>query len=98
MNTIFSADADHVLDELEKDTKSESLLNAIWDVIGLVTEHPSTAPARRRVLRTPEGHSVWLVPIPVRHGEERWVLLWQPRGDNILIAYIGPDDFRSAYA
>jgi hypothetical protein len=98
LSAIFSADASRVLDELEKNPKDERLLDAIWDIIELITENPASAIARRRVLRTPEGHSVWLVPIPVYRDDERWVLLWQPRGGDALIPYIGPEDFRSAYA
>jgi len=26
--------------------------------------------------------------------DEAWVVLWQPRDDDALIAYIGPADFR----
>jgi hypothetical protein len=31
-------------------------------------------------------------------GDEAWVVLWQPRGDDALIAYIGPEDFRPGRA
>ncbi len=97
MNVIFSPDADRVLDELGKDAKNDRLLDAIWDTVDLITKQPASASARRRALRTPGGHSVWLVPVPVHHEDEQWVLLWQPRGDDALIPYIGPEDFRSAY-
>ena len=50
--------------------------------------------ARRRALRTVKGHSVWLVPIPLRHNDDLWVVLWQPLGNDVLIAYMGPEDFR----
>jgi hypothetical protein len=29
-----------------------------------------------------------------RYDDEAWVVLWQPRDDDALIAYIGPEDFR----
>jgi hypothetical protein len=94
LNVIFSDDASRVLDELEMDAENGRLLDAIWDVIDLITERPTSAEARRRALRTPGGHSVWLVPISVQHNDEQWVLLWQPRGHEALIPYIGPEDFR----
>lgn len=50
--------------------------------------------ACRRALRTVKGHSVWLVPIPLRHNDDLWVVLWQPLGNDVLIAYMGPEDFR----
>lgn len=97
LNPKFSADAAHVLDELESDPKNDRLVSAIWDIIELVTENPTSAPARRRALRTARGHSVWMIPIPIYHHDERWVVLWQPKGDEALIAYIGPENFRSDY-
>jgi hypothetical protein len=90
----FSPDAERVLDELDKDPSNDRLVGAIWDTIDLITEHPESAPARRRALRTVKGHSVWLVPVPIRHNDELWVILWQSRGNEALIAYIGPEDFR----
>jgi hypothetical protein len=93
----ISPEAARLLDELEQDPSNDRLVDAIWDVIDLVTEHPESAPARRRALRTPEGHSVWLVPVAVRHKDDLWVILWQPRDDEALIAYIGPEDFRSDF-
>ena len=95
MPPIFSEDASNVLDQLENDGAYLRLLEAVWDVIELIVGHPASAQARRRVLRTPSGHSVWMVPVPVHHNDERWVVLWQPRGDDVLIAYIGPEDFGS---
>lgn len=36
--------------------------------------------------------------VPKYHDNERWVILWQPRGDDaLLIAYIGRENFRSSY-
>jgi hypothetical protein len=96
LNVILSADADQVLGELEGDAKNEELLQTIWDVIEFIAEHSASAEARRRLLRTPGGQSVWLVPILVDHDGEQWVLLWQLRGDDVLIPYVGPDDFRSS--
>lgn len=94
MKARYSPDAERVLDELEEDPANDRLVDAIWDTIDLITEHPESASARRRSLRSVKGHSMWLVPVPNRHPENPWVVLWQPRGDEALIAYIGPDDFR----
>jgi hypothetical protein len=93
MEPIFSPDAGHVLDELEGNAKNDRLVDAIWDVIDFITEHPGSARARRRGLQTPGGRRVWLVPVPGLYDEEAWVILWQPKGDDALIAYIGPEDF-----
>ncbi|MFG2110178.1 hypothetical protein [Micromonospora chersina] len=94
MSPRFSPGALRVLDELDGNPENDGLIEAIWDVIDLVAEHPNSAQARRRALRTPKGHPVWLVPIPFKQATETWVLLWQPQEDEALIAYIGPDDFR----
>jgi hypothetical protein len=94
MNPLFSWDAHYVLDELEKDPANDRFVDAIWDIIDLVLEQPDSAAARRRALRSPEGHSIWLIPIPMWHNDKQWVILWQPRDDDALVAYIGPDDFR----
>jgi hypothetical protein len=94
LEPIFSPEAQEVLDELEGDAANDRLVDAIWDVIDLITEHPGSTQARRRALRTAKGHSVWLVPVPGRYDDEVWVVLWQPRDDDALIAYIGPEDFR----
>jgi hypothetical protein len=94
LEPLFSPDAERVLNGLEKDPENDEFVDAIWDVIDLVTHQPDSAAARRRALRTVKGHSIWLVPIPRRHHEEVWVVLWQPRGGDALIAYIGPEDFR----
>lgn len=94
MRPRFSPDAERVLDELEKDPANDRLVDAIWDTIDLITEHPDSAEARRRALRTVKGHSVWLVPVAYHRAEKSWVVLWQPRGIEALIAYIGLDDFR----
>jgi hypothetical protein len=90
---LFSPEAGEVLDELEKDPSNGELVDAIWDVLDLIAEHPGSAQARHRALRTARGHSVWLVPVHGLYDEEVWVVLWQPRGDDALIAYIGPGDF-----
>jgi hypothetical protein len=97
MNPRFSPDAARVLDELEKEPANEQFVDAIWEILDLITGQPHSAAARRRALRTSRGHSVWLVPVPLRHNDELWVILWQPRGDDALIAYIGPEDFRAPH-
>jgi hypothetical protein len=89
---IFSPEAREVLDELEKDASNDRLVDAIWEVLDLITEHPGSAQARRRALRTVSGHSVWLVPVRGHYDDVVWVVLWQPRGDDALITYIGPED------
>lgn len=94
MEAQFSPDAGRVLDELEKDPAKDRLVDAIWDIIELITEQPGSALARRRALRSVKGHSLWLVPVSVRHDDNLWVVLWHPRGDDALIAYIGPEDFQ----
>jgi hypothetical protein len=94
---IFSQHVGYVLDKLERDAKYDYLLEAIWDVIEFVTENPTDAFARRRSLRTAKGHTVWMVPIPVRHLGETWVLLWHIDGNDVRIPYVGPEDFRSDY-
>ena len=97
MNPRFSPDAERILDELEKEPANEQFIDAIWDTIDLITEQPESAAARRRALRTTSGHSIWLVPVSLRHNEELWVILWQPRDDDALIAYIGPESFRAPH-
>lgn len=96
MNVIFSARAGQVLDDMEKDPRDADRLAAVWQVVEFVAEHPGSAEARRRALWTPAGHAVWMVPIPGRWDGERWFLLWQLRGEDVLIPYIGPEDFRAA--
>jgi hypothetical protein len=91
---LFSPAAGNVLDELEKDDSNARLVDAIWDALDLISEHPGSAQDRHRSLRTAGGHSVWLVPARGPYQDEAWVVLWQPRGNDGLIAYIGPEDFR----
>jgi hypothetical protein len=97
LHAKFSAEAAHVLADLDSDPKNDRFLSAIWDTVEFITDNPTSARARRRALRTPRGHSIWMVPVPVHHHDERWVILWQPMRDDALIAYIGPEDFRSDY-
>ncbi len=94
MELFFSPEADQVLDELERDDSKDTLVNAIWDILDLITEKPGSAQARHRALRTTGGHSVWLVPVRGLYEDKAWVVLWQPRDEDALIAYIGPADFR----
>jgi hypothetical protein len=82
------------LDQREGDPTADDLIDAVWDTLDFIEANPSAADARRRALRTPAGQTVWLVRVPNRHRHEPWVVLWQARGDEGLIAYIGPDDFR----
>jgi len=96
MKPQFSPDAARVLDELERDPDKLNFTDAVWDTIDLITENSDSAAARRRALRSVKGHSVWLVYVPLRYNEDRWVILWQPRDDDALIAYIGPEDFGSS--
>jgi hypothetical protein len=93
MQPRFAPDATSILDELEKDPAYDRFVDSIWDTIDLIVEQPNSAAAKRRALRTVAGHSVWLVPVPLPHNGELWVILWQPREDEALIAYIGPEDF-----
>lgn len=94
MELLFSPDAAEVLDELEKDVSNNALVDAIWDALDLIREHPGSAQARQRALRTAGGHPVWLVPVRGQYHDEVWVILWQSRDEDGLIAYIGPADFR----
>ena len=91
---LFSPEAGDVPDEPEKDESNARLVDAIGDALDLISEHPGSAQAKHRGLRTVGGHSVWLVPVQGLYQDEAWVVLWQPRGDDALIAYIGPEDFR----
>lgn len=95
MKLNFSPEANDALDQLEQDPSNNSLCDAVWDTLDVIATEPDSARARRRVLRTPKGHSVWMVPVPNRHRENPWVILWQPRDGEALIAYIGPEDFNS---
>ena len=97
MNLLFSPAASEVLDLLEKDSSNGRFVDAIWDALDLITEHPGSAQARHRSLRTAGGHTVWLVPVRGQHDDEAWVVLWQPRDDEALVAYVGPADFRRSW-
>ena len=94
MELLFSPDAGNVLDELEKDESKARLFDGVWDVLDLIAEDPGSAQARHRALRTAGGRPVWLVPVRGLYDGKAWVVLWQPRAGDALIAYIGPDDFR----
>ncbi len=97
MNLLFSPEASEVLDVLEKDSSNTRFVDAIWDVLDLITEHPGSAQARHRSLRTAGGHTVWLVPVRGLYDDESWAVLWQPRDDDALVAYLGPADFRRSW-
>jgi hypothetical protein len=91
---LFSPEAGEVLDVLGKDSSNTRFVDAIWDALELIAEQPGSAQARHRSLRTAGGHTVWLVPVRGQHDDEAWVVLWQPRADDALVAYLGPADFR----
>ena len=92
METRFAPDAERVLEHLEDNDPDAA--DAVWDVIEMVAADPGSALARRRSLRTLGGHTVWAVPIPMI-SDEPWLLLWQQQTpDEILVAYVGPADFR----
>jgi hypothetical protein len=97
VNLLFSPEASEVLDVLEKDSSNTRFVDAIWDVLDVITEHPGSAQARHRSLRTAGGHTVWLVPVHGLYDDEAWVVLWQPRDDDALVAYLGPADFRRSW-
>ncbi len=97
MNLLFSPEAGEVLDLLEKDSSNTRFVDAIWDALDLIAEHPGSAQARHRSLRTAGGHTVWLVPVRGQYDDESWVVLWQPRDDDALVAYLGPADFRRTW-
>src|SRR5260370_14087879 len=94
VEVLFSPEARDVLDKLENDESNGRLVDAIWDVLDLITEHPGSAQSRHRALRTAGGHSVWLVPGHGLYDDQGWVVLWQPRADDALVADIGPAGFR----
>jgi hypothetical protein len=98
VDLLFSPEAGDVLDELEQDASNDTLVDAIWDTLDLIREHPGSAQARHRGLRTAGGHLVWLVPVRGQYHDEVWAVLWQPRDEDALIAYIGPADFRRRVA
>jgi hypothetical protein len=97
VNLLFSPEASEVLDVLEKDSSNTRFVDAIWAVLDVITEHPGSAQARHRSLRTAGGHTVWLVPVRGLYDDESWVVLWQPRDDDALVAYLGPADFRRSW-
>jgi hypothetical protein len=97
VNLLFSPEASEALDVLEKDSSNTRFVDAIWDAMDLIAEHPGSAQARHRALRTAGGHTVWLVPVRGLYDDESWVVLWQPRDDDALVAYLGPADFRRSW-
>lgn len=95
VNSRLSPGAERTLDELEGDPDADDLVDAIWSTIENIAEDPGSADVRRRSLRTLAGQTVWMVRVPIGRPDP-WVVLWQPRADEVLIAYIGPEDFRVA--
>jgi hypothetical protein len=91
----FSDSASATLDALGLDSGRGDLYDEICDLIERIAADPGGREARRRLLRTPGGQSVWLVPIRSYGTKKPWVLLWQVNGEgHPEIAYIGPEDFR----
>jgi len=90
LEPVYSPEASKQLDRLEDDPNEGALWDAVVDAIDLICDAPTSAEARRDALRTPNGQTVWKVPVRYYIPEEDWVVLWQPRGDDALIAYIGP--------
>ncbi len=82
----YSAQALAALDILESGT-DDKLLNAVYDVIDLICDHPGDQRARAEQLRTTSGTPVWKVA--VRTSADNWVVLWWPRSDLADIYYIG---------
>ena len=85
----YSPQAAEQLDRLAADPATGSLYDAVCDAIDLICDHPRSAEARRESLRTQAGNTVWRVPVRYFRDEESWLLLWQPLGEEALIACIG---------
>lgn len=94
----LSPTADRTLRELEADPSADDLVDAIYETIEQLIDHPDSADMRKHRFNHPDGLVLWLVKIANRrHGHEPYVLLWQRAGDgsgDLLIAYIGSDTFR----
>jgi hypothetical protein len=90
LEPVYSPEASKQLDRLEGDPSQGALWDAVADAIDLICDAPTSADARREALRTLNGQTVWKVPVRCRIPDEDWVVLWQPRGGDALIAYIGP--------
>lgn len=90
LDPVYSPEASKQLDRLEDDPSQGRLWDAVVDAIDVICDTPTSAAARREALRTTAGHTVWKVPVRSYIEDEDWVVLWQPRGDDALIAYIGP--------
>ena len=90
LEPVYSPDASKQLDRLEDDPSQGALWEAVVDAIDLICDAPTSAEARRGALRTPNGQTVWKVPVRCHIPDEDWVVLWQPRDKDALIAYIGP--------
>lgn len=90
----FDDDILPLLDKLEHDASRRPLWDAICDAVDLVCDHPDSAEARRDVLQTLDGRTIWQVPVRCRTEDDDWVMLWYPDGIDARIAYIGPSMFR----
>lgn len=90
LEPVYSPQASKMLDLVEADLERVDLWNAIADAIDVICDAPTSAEARRDALRTPTGHTIWKVTVGYRGDNDDWVVLWQPRDDKALIAYIGP--------
>ena len=90
LEPVYSPQASKMLDLVEADVERVDLWNAIVDALDLICDAPASAAARRDALRTPAGHTIWKVTVRYRGDDDDWVVLWQRRDDEALIAYIGP--------
>lgn len=90
LEPVYSPQASKMLDLVEVDPERVDLWNAIIDAIDLICDAPTSAATRRDALRTPTGHTIWKVTVGYRGDNDDWVVLWQPRDGEALIAYIGP--------
>ncbi len=95
LEPVYSPDVAKILDQIDDDPTRTALWNAICDAIDLICDHSGSAQARRHALRTTAGNTLWSVPVRYWAEDNDWVVLWRPRGDHALIAYIGPSTFHA---
>lgn len=85
----YGEGVNEALDEIEFDESRKDLWRSIVETLKFVLANPDDKFARRHAIRTPDGGTVWRVPIPAPGEEDRWSLLWEPDGEYALIHYIG---------